>query len=283
MDLIAHFAALAQTRNPLWIDGAAYVRRVLTKDRGLPWEDTAAFVALVRKQQQLLQSDALTLDLGDYYQAVIAAQPALVQAMGARPRPNYALKTLLEDAPSLARLSEVVSAVAQIKGDTPLVIGCPSPKLWIQTAFQTVQPGGQAVFGWEEAEKAAVYVAGFLRTFSQAGVDGVLIVDRPTEGPRNAQELAAYAPLLNVADHYRWTVGLDQRDADCSFADSTLGFVIHNRPVEGRCFGAIVDEHLWSGDDEHALPTANFYYTEIPANAAPDFVLSRLQYARVRT
>jgi hypothetical protein len=283
MDLLAHFAAIAATRQPLWVDGAAYAQRVLTKDQPWPWDDTAAFVALVRKQQQLLQSDVLTIDLAAYYAMVIATQPSLVEAMGARPRTNYALKTLLEDAPSIARVAEVVGAVAQVKGPIPLVMTCPSPKLWTETAFIAAQPGGHAEFGWPDVEKAAVYVAGFLRTFSQAGVDGILIVDRACDGPTNAEELTSYAPVLNVAEHYRWAAGLYQRGKECSFARDAFGFVINDRTVEAQCFGAIVDDLLWAGDGEPALPAANFYFTKVPADAEPEIVLARVQYARGRS
>ncbi len=91
MSLIAHLTAIAETRRALWIDSALYVQRVLAKGHDLPWDDTAAFVALSRKQQQLVQSDVLTIDIGEYYRAVLNARSELVQAMGVRSRANYAL------------------------------------------------------------------------------------------------------------------------------------------------------------------------------------------------
>ena len=280
MDVLAHFATIATTRKPLWVDGAAYSRRVLNKERAWPWHDTAAFVALLRKQQQLLQSDVLTIDFSDYYHTVFTTQAALVTAMGARSRANYALKTLLEDAASIERLAELVGAVAQVKAATPLVIVCPSPKLWSETAVRAAQSDGQAELGWPEVERAAVYVAGFLRVFSQVGVDAVLIVDGANDGPSNAEELACYAPVLNVAGHYRWTTGLYQRGMMGSLPAGALGFVINDRPIDAQCFGAVVDELLWGAAAAPARPTANFYFTTVPADAEPERVLARLAYAR---
>ena len=56
-----------------------------------------------------------------------------------------------------------------------------------------------------QAETAAMYSADFLRTFSDSGVDGLLL----DEGPVPADELTdpeAYRPVVNVAEHYEWPV-----------------------------------------------------------------------------
>ncbi len=279
MELATYFSGIASARNPVWVDGLDYSRAVLNQGKALPWSDTAALVAFVQKQQQLLRSDVLMIDLFDFFQVWTQSRPELVQAMAKKSRLNYPLKVLLEDAAAIEQLRDFFKAIASVKSSEPLIIKLASPKLWMAMAFSLAHEGENPDVEWKDAERAALYIAGFLRAFGDTGIDGLLIVDQEGEGPANVDELASYQSLLNVAEHFRWSVGLYNPGVDFSVADNPLSCIVTDRPLETACTGIIPDQ-FWSSSEPPSLPPADFYYIVVPEQTEPERVLSSLQYTR---
>src|SRR5438128_446190 len=83
--------------------------------------------------------------------------------------------------------------------------------LWLDDAYRLAF-GSDTEVGGDEADSAAVYVAEFLRSFGEAGVDGVLMIESPGTDPGNAEEIGWYQPITNLAQHYRWGLGLQFAD-----------------------------------------------------------------------
>lgn len=279
MELASYFSGISSSRNPVWVDGLDYSREVLNQGKALPWSDTAALVAFVQKQQQLLRSDVLMIDLLDFFQVWTQSRPDLLQSMAKKSRLNYPLKVLLEDTAAIEQLRDFFKAISSVKGSEPLIVKVASPKLWMGTAFSMAHNGESPDVAWKDAERAALYIAGFLRAFGDTGIDGLLIVDDEGEGPANAEELASYQSLLNVAEHFRWSVGLYNPGVDFSVPDNSLGCIVTNRPPETGCTGIIPDQ-FWSSSEPASLPPADFYYIAVPEQTEPEHVLSSLQYAR---
>jgi hypothetical protein len=91
----------------------------------------------------------------------------------------------------------------------------------------------------------------------------MLLLDERWTGAAHlpAVDDAAYQPVSNVTDHYRWALGRRTSDR------VTVG----GSAVTGRA----VPAEYWLTEDALA-PSGDFLIAEIPANAVPETVLAQL-------
>jgi hypothetical protein len=244
----------------LVLDHLAYAQRVLLRGNPVPWDDVTGFANLLGQAEGLLRADVRVLDVGALYDALIAGDAALVSAMTARSRVGFALRTLLADentAQRAVRFTEVVAQTSRL----PLVLQVPSPTLWAARTHVLVGGTPDEVTA-DHGENLAVYVADWLRRFSVVPVALLMLDDRRAATPGlPAVELAAYSPVLNAADHYRWPVGL-RTDEGLELAGT-------------QARGVAVPPEYWL-ETEVAVPAGDFWIAELPADAEPEAVLARL-------
>lgn len=274
-----HLRQAGRDHCPLWVDAWAYGRHVLRRDAAAPWDDVGALVAHHRQLQGLVKSDVQNIDVGDFYQAWISNHPALLAAMGEKRRLGYALRTLLADGASRAQLKEIVAAICECYGQQPVVLALPSPRAWIGRAHCQARGLEQVEVTWEDAESAAMYMADFVRTFSDCSLSGLLLLDEAPDGPACAEDLLRYQPLFNVAQHYRWQVAV----VGCSEGyqpepGKEVSQVILERVHSGA--GATPGRDFWQTGDPGTRATPAFWYVEVPATAVPETVLDRLDTLR---
>jgi hypothetical protein len=262
---------------PIWFDAAAYGRTRLLGGGDVPWGSPAELSSFFAKLGGMFRSDAILIDLADLFVQRAATDQQLRAAMAARSRPGYALRTLLGDETARGTATEAVRVLAATSGPVPLVLTLPTPGRWLVAAAQ--QAGGDpAPPDAGQAETAAIYTADFLRMFSGAGVDGLLL----DEGRVPAGELIhpdAYRPVLNVADHYEWPV-LIQADAAAAWPHGPVSGVAvwlsPSPPGEpaGR-WGIVTDASFWDGADPPA--EADLVLAPVPAEADPEAVMKRVR------
>ena len=168
---------------PVWFDAVAYGRARLLGGGDLPWQAPAELTSFFGKTQAMFGSDAVLADVADVFAQRAAADQALRAAMAARSRPGYALRTLLGDERARADAADAVGALAATKGAVPLVLTVPAPGRWLAAAAAQAHPG-PAPPEAGQAETAAMYSADFLRTFGDAGVDGLLLDEGPVPAGR---------------------------------------------------------------------------------------------------
>src|SRR6185312_2297470 len=227
---------------PVWFDAVAYGRARLLGGDDVPWQAPAELTSFFGKTQAMFGSDAILADVADLFEQRAAADQALRAAMAARSRPGYALRTLLGDERARADAAEAVGALAATKGTVPLVLTVPAPGRWLAAAAAQAHPGAAAPDAGQ-AETAAMYSADFLRTFSDSGVDGLLL----DEGPVPAGELTdpeAYRPVVNVAEHYGWP------DGPIPGIAVWIGSSAARRPA-GR-WGVVAGPEFWADTDPPA-------------------------------
>lgn len=265
---------------PIWFDAAAYGRARLLGGADLPWQVPAELTSFFGKTQAMFGSDAILADVADAFAQRAAADPALRDAMGARSRPGYALRTLLADERARATAAEAVGALAATKGAVPLVLAVPAPGRWLAAAAGQARPGS-APPDAGQAETAAMYSADFLRTFGDTGVDGLLL----DEGQVAAGDLIhpeAYRPVLNVAEHYEWPV-LIRTGAAAAWphgpVPGVLAWIGSNPPAAageppGR-WGIVAGPDFWADADPPA--GAGLVLAEVPAQAEPEAVMKRVR------
>ncbi|HET9692765.1 MAG TPA: hypothetical protein VFP48_00140 [Steroidobacteraceae bacterium] len=263
----------------LWLDTVDYAGRLLASGRP-PWLDAAEFAAWQRKTHGLLGSDVAFVPVTPVVDAWLGAQPALVEAMRGRSRTVYPLKTLLADEALRGHLTAMVRALRGSVRAPVHALTCPSPRDWVRRAYE-VAHGAAIEVGDDEADTAALYVADFLRTFGETGLDALLLVESDASDPGDATATACYQSVLNVARNYRWDIGLALPGHRWDGAGAEVDFVVAPEPavIHGAA-GRVVPVDFWSGAEAPARAAGQFLFATIPADCAPELVLERLKLLR---
>jgi len=262
----------------LWLDYVDYAGALLAGGN-VPWLDTTASAAWLRKAQGLLRSDVITLPVGRACAAWLEAHPPLREAMRAKPRAVVPTRTLLADDALRSHLAELVRA---LRGSVPgpsFALVCPSPRAWVAEAYEQAHGCGVDV-GEDEADSAALYIADFLRAFGESGIDALLLVESAASEPVTAQDVACYRSALNVAAHYRWDVGLSVPGTRYQGGAAGLDFVVAPQALPGAVAGRVLTVDFWAGAAPPDPAPECFRYATVPANADPERVLERLALLR---
>ncbi len=265
----------------VWLDDLSYSERILGIDRRR-WLEVNDLIAMRRKLAGLLRPAVTVLPLGLLAQEWLSGDARLQQAIAAKKRAIVPLRTLLDDDALRARLIQLAKALRSTFSTIPLVLALPSPRRWVADIYRSAFGSEAPVeVGMEEADSASVYVAQFLRGFSESGVDIILLIEDAGSEPASEQELNWYRPVLNVAGHYRWDVGV-QLPGAAGFTGLIPGidFLIAPRALPACVSGITTPAAFWSGAPAPALPAGGFRFAEIPAACAPEQVLDRLAVLR---
>ncbi|MGE4409734.1 MAG: hypothetical protein AB7D33_04075 [Sphingobium sp.] len=265
-----------------WLDSAEYTARLLLGAEP-NWLEIDGIVAWLRQGQALLGSTVANVNLGAASRQWIARDPALRQEMGARSRPGYPLRTML-DAPGLrAHAALLVDAVGKSLGDVALACIVPSPRTWLVQSWKAAFPGEPTEIDDDLVDAGACYIADFIRELPEARVHAIVIDVSDDPAPPTTDELALFRPVFNVARHYRWTAGiLAPRGAwRAEVPAGGSDFIISPERVGGCLQGLVVPEVFWTGDlVELALAPGCFRYARIPPDANPEQVLARIAAMR---
>jgi hypothetical protein len=280
--MAAFIDLLARASRPvLWLDATAYAGRLLAGG-AVPWLNAAELIAWQRKAQGLLKSDVVALPLAALCEAWLSVHPALKNAMAEKRRAVYPLKVLLADEALRAHLLEVLNSYRAVFTSVPLALIAPSPRAWIAEAYaQAHGADAEVEIGDDEADSAAMYLADFLRSFADSGVDVLLLDEQNLAQPLAASTLACYQTVANVAGHYRWDLGLRLSAAGAeSVEDADLAFVVAAQTQASVGAGLEVPAAFWDGADVVVVPTGGFRFVSIPEQAQPERVLERLEILR---
>ena len=247
---------------PLILDHASFGSARLLHGAAVPWSEPVECQSYFGQAQGLLRPDVTLVDIGAAYTHHLARRPALVEAMGARSRVGYALKTMLAD----DELANAVAGVVRVLAETsrlPLVLQLPAPLRWLLLASTAAGHGDPATLGVDDGESAAMYLADWLRRVDSLPVALLLLDGRRHDDSALADVVAdnldAYTPLINVAHHYRWGLALRTDDQ----------LQLHG----SQATGVVLPRSFWV--DQQA-PRGSLLLGEVPADAEPERVLERL-------
>ena len=268
----------------VWLKSSAYTRRLLLGEGGDPWLSGAQFLAYFSQAQGLLRPDVAVVEVGELFDSWLVRHPEVRTEMGSKKRLSFPLRKLLEQEEPRLLLAEIVEAVlANLRGQTPLVLAMPSPKHWLYHANELagrtdieLDPDG--------IEDAAMYMADLIRSVSAHPVGGILLEEHPNDASMGETDIERYRPLINVTRHYRWSIALrpqgDAVLASPALADFDAVISPTVRVPVPASTGRDVGSVLWRGEALPALETGQFYFAEIPAGQQPESVLENL--ARLR-
>ncbi len=281
-------------QHPVWVDAWDYGSQLLNKKQPPPWCDVAAIIAHIKQLQSLVNSDILTLEVGNFYTTWLHTHPALLHAMEDKRRLGYALRTMLAEPGPREQLKDIINALCESYREKPIVLAMPSPKQWIAIAHCAAKNiDGVNIeapdISWDDAESASMYIADFLRSFSECAISGLLIRDYTDQGPASDAEVARYQPVLNVAEHYRWQCILDGCPQNYVPNPNTgISFSLRESQQSQQSqqfphpFSALkLSAQDWTQHPPIIEQGNACYYVCIPADAIPEAVLEKL--SRLRT
>ncbi len=265
-------------RPVVWLDSIGYTARLLEAGKP-PWLEIGSFLSWQRKAQSLVRSDVIALPAESVVAALIAQHPQLQSLMTGKSRPLFPLKTLLADALVRDHLTEMLTGLRACFPGVPLALIIPSPRRWVALSYaQAFGIDASCEVGADEFQSASMYVADFLRVFSECGIDALLLDEAADTEPASADEIEWYRPVLNVATHYRWVSGLRLPLADVALGTvDGVSYLIAPRGLAART-GISTPPSFWAGSPLPQCLAGQFRYVEIPVDANPEFVLDRLEF-----
>ncbi|WP_440713299.1 hypothetical protein [Gordonia sp. FQ] len=193
----------------LWIDYLGYAGHLLGE--APPWASVDALVAWQRTATGLVSADLIPVDVAAVAESWTAAHPDLVAEMGAKRRATAPLRTLLGDPGLRAHLADVVSSLGAALGQE-IVVLAPAPGDLAALAHRVAHGDPVPEFDEDDIDSAAVYLTDFLRVLADTRVDALAIRAPESGAPVTADLIDLYGPLIKVAAHYRWPIGLETAD-----------------------------------------------------------------------
>lgn len=248
------------------IDHLQYTRSVILRGAEIPWDDAVAYSNFNSQAHGLLPSDVTLFDIGAAYEHFLDQNEALMDAISARPRTGYALKTLLSDSTTTEKIIDLVSVISQTS-KAPIVLQVPSPLRWLAATHRF--SGSTESVDPDAAENLSVYIADWLRIFAGLPVSALLLDSRGLSAAGFEPEaITDYSPIVNIAENYRWTL-VHRSEDDIVLVSS----ILQQRPV---LRGTVIPQEFWKSD-AHLVPDGMFYLAEIPADGIPETVLTKLK------
>lgn len=242
------------------LDHIDYSQAVILQSRPIPWDDPMAYANFMGQAQGLLKPDVALLHLDRFYAHRIASTPSLQETMSARSRTGFAMRSLLADTRTIEIAMDITRTFIQTQREA-VVLQIPSPMAWLAATHTFSGNDDVADLDADDAENASMYVADWLRNFSGLPLAGLLLDDRKLSGCHELPvvELKTYTPLINVAENYRWTLGMRRENS----------VVLKESEVEGK----LLDDEFWNTSTS-PHPAADFYFSQLPATAVPEDVIT---------
>lgn len=275
--IVAAIEQAEQSGHPLrWLDWTDYGQKVILNGKDVPWGDPTALVQFFGQGAALLKLGVSDLNLGVYFDWWLRDNPAALEAMQGKKRIGFALKTFLANPSLRASLKEITGSLAAAS-NTPLMLSIPSPRQLLPWAHDKANDTKTDVVDDVAVDSATVYLADFFREFSDSGIAGILIREQ------NAEDLGStlgslYKPLNNIADAYRWSVGLDLDNCQATDLDD-FDIVVGQQSVTAKLIAYPLPDTFW--ETAEGEPGA-FLYGKVPVDAIPERVLEVLDRASVQ-
>lgn len=269
----------------VWLKSSAYSRRLLLGEAGDPWVSGAHYQAYFSQAHGLLKPDVAVLEIGELYDAWHAAHSGeLVASLGNRRKPVTALRKLLEAEAPRKVLAEVVEAVlANLRGQTPLVLSLPSPRRWMNHANRLTGSCDIELTA-DDAEDASMYLADLIRSVSAFPVSGLLLEEGCDDASFNVEDLTRYTSIVNVVRHYRWSLALRLPNDAAPTPEALADFDAVISPALESAGAAVLGRDISAAFATEGaiapLSGRQFYFAEIDPGLRPESVLECLDALR---
>ena len=268
------------------LDFVDYANQLLNNGKEDLFLKPDIFISVYTQAERLLSPDLLNIHINPFYQVSIKNRNELVQSWKNK-RTVVALKNILAlDEPKLV-LSEIVKGLKSLS-NKPIVLTIDSPQKWLHKVHELVNGDKQADFSLDDFERASMYFAEFLRTFSTLGIAAIVLWEKDETTFSQADLQNSYQPISNVANHYKWPLGvqIDSGSVDVScISDKVDFYLVQSLQLEelstlsenGYLIGGGLNKQFWSGHKEGIInPQKGLFFGKIPPDALPETVLAQL-------
>jgi hypothetical protein len=267
----------------LWIDFNVYTKKLLLAEGENPWTNPASYMSFYGQAHGLVNADVVVMDIWDLFHHWMQEDEEAIPSMAGKKRITVAAKTMLEAFAPRELLAEVLTAIGNnYGGSVPIVLVIPSPRSLLIKANKAAN--GIDVEPEEgHIDTASMYLADYLRYFSEIDISGVLLREDPDSMPESAEELSWYQPVYNVAKHYRWSVGVHLPFSNDGFNipdDINFSIVPATCSVADSSVGKDISKPLWEAKDTVSSAGNGFNYLTIPEDTTPELVLDTLSSLR---
>ncbi len=267
-----------------WISADAYAKRILLGSANAnPWQSVAGYVTWFGQAQNLIQSDLGIISIGEVFDLHAAAAGGLAQLLGQRKSPKMAMRRLLQSEAARGLINEVLSAVLAQTSQL-ILLRIPSPRAWLNHAVRLAGLNVQEIVD-EDIEDAAAYVTDVIRALSTQPIAGLIIEeDAAAEAVAawSAKTTLYYRPLINIAQHYRWSIILhmpQQQSIEAQLLDN-FDAVISKIQSQFKTDSALLGLELSDEFNQaQTLPTCSaheFYYIELAEDSRPEISTQRI-------
>ena len=262
----------------LWINFNAYAKKLLLSEGENPWTTPASYMSFYGQAHGLVKADVAVLDVWDLYQHWMQEDKDALESMVTKRRVTAPVKKMLEAFAPRELLAEVITAVSNnYNGSIPIVLVIPSPRALVVKAYQAANDGDIEPDEMN-VDTAAMYLADYLRYFSETDLSGVLLMEDESLMPLNSEELSWYQPVFNVTKHYRWAVGVHLPTEIENFVlpeGVNFSIVPEQSDLGDSSLGIDISASLWEQGNVDEISTG-FYYLSIPEASKPELVLETL-------
>ena len=284
---------VSENNKKVWVDFISYVKRLYTsREESDFWSNPDTFISVYSQGQGLLRSDVLGIPVGDIYFDYLQREQEVAQSWAGR-KITFAQKKLLAlEEPRNFLVSVITGLQNLFQGAEPLVLVLPSPQKWLQLLQQWLgQEHSQSISDYD-VEAVSMYIAEFLRGLSTLGLSAIVIDECDSPSIEILEALLYYQPILNIANHYKWSVGIKIREVpeDAETLKSKVNFLLLKDSdfaqmslfwEHGIAIGGGLGKAFWmQNSNSLEVIERGLLYGEIPSETEPEKVLVKLKEVR---
>jgi hypothetical protein len=267
--------------NPyIWLDYTDYANRLFNHDNQNIWINPVTFLSVLSQGQSLLRSDIISLSLLPFYLNWLNEYPEELDALKGK-KMKIIFKKILSLDPPKQNIQEVLKGIGHSYKDIqPIVLMIPSPQLWLIEAAKLTD-NDLTAFDENLVDAASMYLADFLRNFSEAGLSAVVIQEAAEPIlPFDAVEVL-YQPIINVARHYQWEIGYWEKNSEVKNSFTNFYLSPKNQTqLENSVF--LLNDSWWSDTSDNSfILEKDIVFGRIPNDAVPELVLTKLKDIRM--
>lgn len=270
-----------QTDTKKWLNFTQYANKLFANGRTDLWENPDTFISVFGQGQALLQSDVLHIAIAPVYENYLKKSHFVEQWDGKRP--TFIVKKLFAVEEPKNIMGDILTNIQNSHlSSKPVALIIPSPQSWLEMIQSEAKTWSE-----DDIESVAMYVAEYIRFFSTLNIE-TIVLDEAANGALSLTErLPLYQPIINVAKHYQWLLGLKlptineeiksvASKVDFTIIDNTMLTELQAFQANPLRIGGGLNREFWLTNSDSPI-LKGLLYGEIPVEAEPENVLNKLK------
>jgi hypothetical protein len=275
------FLKINSNNRAIWLDFIEYANLMFNQEKQNIWSNPVTFLSVYGQGQSLLHSDVISIPLKHFYTNYLKEHPDEIEALKGK-KLKIAVKKILSLVAPKQIIQEVLKGICHLyKDKQPILLTIPSPQLLLREACGLIG-GNSGDIDENLLDAASMYLAELLRSFSEAGLSGI-VVEESTESILPFPKIdPLYQPFINVAHHYQWLIGYWGKSSEIgevSFSNFSISPNSNQYTENSVC---LLQDTWWTETtDDSLIPDSGIVFTTIPSDAIPELVLKKLNEIRM--